>query len=90
MITNTPTVLAEDVTTMVSFDTSIRAVNGEDMGFMSWLHAWRTFSRASWIRVAKVNAKSLGAMVGTEIIAIGLIYAQMMLFTLATTPARPQ
>ncbi|KAH6713322.1 hypothetical protein BKA61DRAFT_608910 [Leptodontidium sp. MPI-SDFR-AT-0119] len=76
--------LSEETTTMVPFDASIRAQNAEDMGFMSWLHAWRTFSRASWIRIAKVNAKSLGAIVGTEIIAILLIFAQFGVFSAAT------
>jgi len=81
--------LADDVPTMVQLDSSIRVQNEEDLGFMSWLHAWKTFSRASWIRIAKVNAKSLGAMVGTEIVAGALIILQFWIFTVATQPARP-
>ncbi|PVH73058.1 hypothetical protein DL98DRAFT_576482 [Cadophora sp. DSE1049] len=81
--------LADDVPTMVQLDSSIRTQNEEDIGFMSWLHAWRTFSRASWIRIAKVNAKSLGAMIGTEIVAGLLIILQFTIFTAATQPARP-
>ncbi|KAG4429969.1 hypothetical protein IFR05_014546 [Cadophora sp. M221] len=79
--------LSEETNTMVPFDSSIRAQNAEHMGFMSWLHAWRTFSRASWIRIVKVNAKSLGALVGTEIIAMLLIFAQFSVFSAATGAA---
>ncbi|KAH7350654.1 hypothetical protein BKA65DRAFT_476032 [Rhexocercosporidium sp. MPI-PUGE-AT-0058] len=81
--------LSEDVNTMVPFDASIRAQTAEDMGFMSWLQAWRRFSRASWIRIAKVNAKSMGAIIGTEILAILLIAAQYAIFITAVKSATP-
>ncbi|KAH7420104.1 hypothetical protein BKA64DRAFT_700104 [Cadophora sp. MPI-SDFR-AT-0126] len=81
--------LADDHPTMVQLDSSIKSQNKEDIGFMSWLHAWRTFSRASWIRIAKVNAKSFGAIVGTEIVAVVFIVLQSVILTAVTQPARP-
>ncbi|KAK0108142.1 hypothetical protein ONS95_002964 [Cadophora gregata] len=78
------TMLAEDVTTMVQLDSSIRSQTVEDIGFMSWLHVWRTFSRASWIRIIKMNAKVLGMTIATESVAVGIVAAHIFIINAMT------
>jgi len=54
----------------------------EDLGFMSWLHAWRMFSGASWVRMVKIYAKIFATIIMTEFIVGGLIIAQVLVYTL--------
>jgi hypothetical protein len=52
----------------------------EDMGYMSWTHAWRTFSRASWIRIVKIYAKIFATTILIEFVVAGLIFAQFEVY----------
>jgi hypothetical protein len=80
-------VLPDDANTLVPLDSSIRSQNVEQMGFMSWLHAWRMFSRASWVRIVKVYAKIFATAIVVEFVVVGLIFAQQLVY-LAVMRAR--
>ncbi|KAL2071768.1 hypothetical protein VTL71DRAFT_13003 [Oculimacula yallundae] len=80
--------ISGDASTMVPLDASIRAQSAEDMGFMAFLGVWRTFSRASWIRIVKANLKSIGFTVGIEIAVITFIFAQYLIFNLIVGPSK--
>jgi hypothetical protein len=73
-------VLPNDTTTLVSLDSSIRSLKVEEMGFMSWTHAWRTFSRASWVRIVKIYAKIFATTILIEFVVAGLIFAQLEVY----------
>jgi len=72
--------LSDDTATLVALDSSIRSQNAEELGFMSWVHAWKTFSRASWVRIAKVYAKIFATTLVTESIVGGIIFAQVVVY----------
>jgi hypothetical protein len=73
-------VLPDDATTLVSLDSSIWSLKVEEMGFMSWTHAWRTFSRASWVRIVKIYAKIFATTILAEFVVAGLIFAQFQIY----------
>jgi hypothetical protein len=73
-------VLPDDASTLVPLDSSIRSQKVEEMGFMSWTHAWRTFSRASWVRIVKIYAKIFATTILIEFVVAGLIFAQLEVY----------
>ncbi len=79
--------LPDDASTLVPLDSSIRSQKVEQMGFMSWTHAWRTFSRASWVRMAKVSAKIFATSILIEFVIVGLILAQVMVYLVVMLPS---
>jgi hypothetical protein len=70
-------VLPDDANTLVPLDSSIRSLEVEEIGFMSWTHAWRTFSRASWVRIVKIYAKIFATTILIEFVVAGLIVAEL-------------
>ena len=78
--------LPDDANTLVPLDSSIRSQKQEQMGFMSWLHAWRMFSRAAWVRMVKVYAKIFVTTILVELVAFGLILAQGLLYSVVIKP----
>jgi hypothetical protein len=54
----------------------------DDLGFMSWLHAWRTFSRASWVRMVKIYARIFATIILIEFVVGALIIAQTLVYVL--------
>jgi hypothetical protein len=79
-------VLPDDASTLVPLDSSIRSQKVEQMGFMSWIHAWRTFSRASWVRIVKIYAKIFATTILVEFAVSGLIIAQALLYSVVMQP----
>jgi hypothetical protein len=77
-------VLPDDANTLVPLDSSIRSQKVEEMGFMSWTQVWRTFSRASWVRIVKIYAKIFAITILIEFIVAGLIFAQFGVYSVAT------
>jgi hypothetical protein len=73
-------VLPDDASTLVPLDSSIRSQKVEDMGYMSWTHAWGTFSRASWVRIVKIYAKIFATTILIEFIVAGLIFGQLEIY----------
>ncbi|KAH8657380.1 hypothetical protein BGZ60DRAFT_415788, partial [Tricladium varicosporioides] len=70
--------LPDDTNTLVPLDPSIQSQKMEQRGFMTWTHAWRTLSRASWVRIIKIYAKIFATTILTEVVAAGLIFAQFL------------
>jgi hypothetical protein len=79
-------VLPDDASTLVPLEPSIRSQRVEQMGFTSWLHAWRTFSRASWVRIVKIYAKIFATTILVEFVVSGLIVAQALLYSVVMQP----
>jgi hypothetical protein len=74
-------VLPDDANTLVPLDSSIRTLKVEEMGFMSWTHAWWTFSRASWVRMVKIYAKIFATTILIEFVVAGLIVAELEVYS---------
>jgi hypothetical protein len=81
-------VLPGDASTLVPLDSSIRAQKVEQMGFTSWIHAWRMFSRASWVRIVKIYAKIFATAILIELVVSGFIVAQALLYSVVMQPKR--
>lgn len=82
--------LPEEANTLVQLDSSIRAQEVEQIDFMSWIHAWRTFSRASWIRISKTYAKIFGVTLLAELVILGLIGVEVLVYSLAMQGGMPR
>jgi len=78
--------LPDDASTLVPLDSSIRSQKVEEIGFMSWTHAWRTFSRASWVRIVKVYAKIFATTFLVEVVVIGFIAVEFVVIQLVMGP----
>jgi hypothetical protein len=76
--------LPDDASTLVPLDSSIQSQKVEEMGFMSWTHVLRTFSRASWVRIVKIYAKIFATTILIEFVVVGLIFAQFGVYTVGT------
>ncbi|KAH6676228.1 hypothetical protein B0J14DRAFT_585087 [Halenospora varia] len=81
------TMLPDDASTLVPLDSSIRSQTVEQMGFMSWTHAWRTFSRASWVRIVKIYAKIFATTILIVFVVFGLIFAQVLVSSVVMQPS---
>ncbi|KAI0004818.1 hypothetical protein F4779DRAFT_599268 [Xylariaceae sp. FL0662B] len=64
--------------TIVSVDRTLQLQSAEGKEYLSMLDAWRSFSRAAWVRLVKLYVKIFALTVAIEFVVAGFIVLQYL------------